>query len=171
MGFGVFMDIWSMCPPLSDIPRLREAQKTRLCFGGTAPGSRKSGCFVAEALPLAKIIFANQSWWLPLHVTAAWFGGSLWGVLAPRRWGLCLKGTVIERLGMGLGTLIKKISSYIWKFRCMGSGAKSYMRKGFILYEEMRKFFPNMRRSLVIYDMTLHPIPLNFLIFFFISVL
>jgi hypothetical protein len=24
----------------------------------------------------------------------------------------------------------------------MGSGAKSYMRKGFIIYVEMRKFFP-----------------------------
>jgi hypothetical protein len=24
----------------------------------------------------------------------------------------------------------------------MGSGAKSYMRKGFLIYEEMRKFFP-----------------------------
>ncbi len=27
-------------------------------------------------------------------------GGSLWGVLAPRRWGLLLKGTVIERWGL-----------------------------------------------------------------------
>ncbi len=24
----------------------------------------------------------------------------------------------------------------------MGSGAKSYMRKGFLIYVEMRKFFP-----------------------------
>ncbi len=24
----------------------------------------------------------------------------------------------------------------------MGSGAKPYMRKGFLIYEEMRKFFP-----------------------------
>jgi hypothetical protein len=24
----------------------------------------------------------------------------------------------------------------------MGSGAKSYMMKGFLIYEEMRKFFP-----------------------------
>ncbi len=24
----------------------------------------------------------------------------------------------------------------------MGSGAQSYMRKGFLIYEEMRKFFP-----------------------------
>ncbi len=31
-------------------------------------------------------------------------------------------------------TLIKK--------RKMGSGAKSYMKKGFLIYEEMRKFFP-----------------------------
>jgi hypothetical protein len=34
-----------------------------------------------------------------------------------------------------------KLSSYIRKFR-VGSGAKSYMRKGFLIYEEMRKFFP-----------------------------
>jgi hypothetical protein len=26
------------------------------------------------------------------------------------------------------------------------------MRKGFLIYEEMRKYFPNMRRPLVIYD-------------------
>jgi hypothetical protein len=30
----------------------------------------------------------------------------------------------------------------IYKEIQMGSGAKSYMRKGFLLYEEMRKFFP-----------------------------
>ncbi len=36
----------------------------------------------------------------------------------------------------------------------MGSGAKSYMKKGFQTYEEMRKFSPiyEVRRSLVIYD-------------------
>ncbi len=30
----------------------------------------------------------------------------------------------------------------IYKEIHMGSGAKSYMRKGFLIYEEMRKFFP-----------------------------
>ncbi len=30
----------------------------------------------------------------------------------------------------------------IYKEIQMGSGAKSYMRKGFLIYEEMRKFFP-----------------------------
>ncbi len=34
----------------------------------------------------------------------------------------------------------------------MGSGAKSYMRKGFLIYEEAQIFSPYMRRSLVIYD-------------------
>jgi hypothetical protein len=39
----------------------------------------------------------------------------------------------------------------------MGSGEKSYMRKGFLIYEDMRKctkkiFSSYMRRSLVIYD-------------------
>ncbi len=40
----------------------------------------------------------------------------------------------------------------------MGSGAKSYMRKGFPIYEEMRKFFTiHMRRPLVIYDFAPDP--------------
>ncbi len=59
----------------------------------------------------------------------------------------------------------------------MGSGAKSYMRmrKGFPLYEEMRKYFTVWRPLVILYK-TLHPIPLNFLIyeenfiFFFIGV-
>ncbi len=34
----------------------------------------------------------------------------------------------------------------------MGSRAKSYMRKGFLIYEEIHKNFHHMRRSLVIYD-------------------
>jgi hypothetical protein len=37
----------------------------------------------------------------------------------------------------------------------MGSGAKSYVRKGFLIYEEMRKFFP-------IYEKV---VSLNFLIY------
>jgi hypothetical protein len=45
-----------------------------------------------------------------------------------------------------LPTLIKK-----YKEIQMGSGAKSYIMKGFLIYEEMRKFFPmySMRRPLV----------------------
>jgi hypothetical protein len=35
--------------------------------------------------------------------------------------------------------------------------AKSYMRKGFLIYEEMRKYFPYMRRLLVIYDFATAP--------------
>ncbi len=35
----------------------------------------------------------------------------------------------------------RKFSSYIRKFR-NGAVAKSYMRKGFLIYEEMRKYFP-----------------------------
>jgi hypothetical protein len=35
----------------------------------------------------------------------------------------------------------KKNSSYIRKFQS-GAVAKSYMRKGFLIYEEMRKYFP-----------------------------
>jgi hypothetical protein len=41
----------------------------------------------------------------------------------------------------------------------MGSGAKSYMRKGFLICEKMRKYF-----TIYYSYMTLHPIPLNFLI-------
>ncbi len=41
----------------------------------------------------------------------------------------------------GLGTLIKKKKCFlIYKEIQSGSGAKSYMRKGFIIYEEMRKY-------------------------------
>ncbi len=29
----------------------------------------------------------------------------------------------------------------------MGSGAKSYLKKGFLVYEEMRKFFPIYEKS------------------------
>jgi hypothetical protein len=34
----------------------------------------------------------------------------------------------------------------------MGSGAKSNMMKGFLIYDERCKFFPYMWRPLVIYD-------------------
>jgi hypothetical protein len=40
----------------------------------------------------------------------------------------------------------------------MGSGAKSYMRKGFLIYERnTQTFSPFMRRSLVIYDFASDP--------------
>ncbi len=37
-----------------------------------------------------------------------------------------------------------------------GAVAKSYMRKGFLIYEEMRKYFLT-RRPLVIYDFATAP--------------
>jgi hypothetical protein len=44
-----------------------------------------------------------------------------------------------------------KFSSYtVYKEILMGAVAKSYMRKGFLIYEEMRKYLV-MRRPLVIY--------------------
>ncbi len=47
----------------------------------------------------------------------------------------------------------------------MGSGAKSSRRKGFLIYEEMHKYFHHiqysMRRSLVMYDFA--PVPSEFL--------
>jgi hypothetical protein len=48
----------------------------------------------------------------------------------------------------------------------MGSGAKSFMRKGFLIYEEMRKYliiYILMRRPL--FYLTLHPIPSDLLIY------
>jgi hypothetical protein len=45
----------------------------------------------------------------------------------------------------------------IYKEIQMGLGAKSYTRKSFLIYEEMRKFFP-------VNEEALHPFPLNFLI-------
>ncbi len=39
-------------------------------------------------------------------------------------------------------TLIKKKTQFSSYIRKLGSGAKSKMRKGFLIYEEMRKFFP-----------------------------
>jgi hypothetical protein len=49
-------------------------------------------------------------------------------------------------------TLIKKDNEIflIYKKIQSGSGAKSYMRKGFLIYEEMRKYLPYMRRPLII---------------------
>jgi hypothetical protein len=42
----------------------------------------------------------------------------------------------------------------IYKKLQNGSGAKSYMRKGFLIYEEMRKY---VRMPLVIYDFAPDP--------------
>ncbi len=39
----------------------------------------------------------------------------------------------------------------------MGAVVKSYMRKGFLIYEEMHKYLPIMRRPLVIYDFATAP--------------
>ncbi len=39
----------------------------------------------------------------------------------------------------------------------MGAVAKSYMRKGVLIYEEMRKYLVIMRRPLVIYDFATTP--------------
>jgi hypothetical protein len=62
----------------------------------------------------------------------------------------------------------------------MGSVAKVIydynMRKGFLIYEEMYKFVHIYEDAVSLYCMTLHPIPLNFLVYeehfiiFFISV-
>ncbi len=60
-----------------------------------------------------------------------------------------------------LETLIKKKQNFpqtIYKEIQMGSGAKSYMRKGFLIHEEMRKFFPIYEDAvIVIYDFAPNP--------------
>ncbi len=58
-------------------------------------------------------------------------------------------------------TLIKKKRKIflVYKEIQMGSVAKSYMRKGFLRYEEMRKYLViYMRRPLVFYDFATAPI-------------
>jgi hypothetical protein len=60
----------------------------------------------------------------------------------------------------------------------MGSGAKSYMRKDFLIYEEMRKYFTiyTVRRPLVINDFAPDPSEFPYSVYeedfilFFISV-
>ncbi len=53
--------------------------------------------------------------------------------------------------GEGEGALIKKKIFLIYKENQMGAVVKSYMRKGFLNYEEMRKY-------LVIYKVAVCPI-------------
>ncbi len=43
----------------------------------------------------------------------------------------------------------KENSSYIRKLIQSGAVAKSYMRKGFLLYEEMRKYFPIYEEAVI----------------------
>jgi hypothetical protein len=51
-----------------------------------------------------------------------------------------------------------KFSSYTYKEIQSGAVAKSYMRKGFLIYEEMRNISLYMRRPLVIYDFATAPL-------------
>jgi hypothetical protein len=65
----------------------------------------------------------------------------------------------------------------IYKEILSGAVAKSCMRKGFLIYEEMRNFSPYMRRPLVIYVLQLIHSEFPYTVyeekfsFFFISVL
>jgi hypothetical protein len=64
-------------------------------------------------------------------------------------------------------TLIKNKIKFLFIYsirKFYGAVAKSYIRKGFLIYEEMRKYSPCMRRLLVIYDFATAPF-LNFPIF------
>jgi hypothetical protein len=45
----------------------------------------------------------------------------------------------------------------IYKEIQKGSSAKSYMRKGFLIYDEMRKFFPIYEEALVTKDFASDP--------------
>jgi hypothetical protein len=42
------------------------------------------------------------------------------------------------------------------------SGAKSYLRKGFLIHEEMRKYLVIYEEAVIVINMTLHPIPFLF---------
>jgi hypothetical protein len=67
-------------------------------------------------------------------------------------WSVCILYSLIPHWKHS--TLIKKRKNFfshtVYKENQMRSGAKSYTRKGFLIYEEMRKLFPYMRRPLVI---------------------
>jgi hypothetical protein len=51
----------------------------------------------------------------------------------------------------------KKIKLSSYKEIQSGAVAKSYIRKGFQIYEEIRKYFPYMRRPVVIYEFATAP--------------
>jgi hypothetical protein len=53
---------------------------------------------------------------------------------------LGVKDTVMKEFLHYTDKKSNKFSLPIRKFRCMGSGAKSYMRKGCLIYEAMRKY-------------------------------
>jgi hypothetical protein len=44
----------------------------------------------------------------------------------------------------------------------MGAVAKSYMRRGFLIYEEMRKYLVIFEEAISNINMTLHPLPSDF---------
>jgi hypothetical protein len=52
----------------------------------------------------------------------------------------------------------KNLTFLLYREIQSGAVAKSYVRKGFLIYEEMRKYFPYMRRPLVIYDFATAPL-------------
>jgi hypothetical protein len=56
-------------------------------------------------------------------------------------------------------TLIKRNKIFlIYKEIQSGAVGKSYIKKGFLIYKEMLKYFPYMRRPLVIYDFATAPL-------------
>ncbi len=55
-------------------------------------------------------------------------------------------GLLILKLTVFIPTLIKKIF-LIYREIQSGAFAKSYMRKGFLIYEEMRKYFPKYEEA------------------------
>ncbi len=76
-------------------------------------------------------------------------------------WKLKIKGWGWEgRSRAGIFYTDKKENRIFLIYREIQSGtvAKSYMRKGFLIYGEMRKYFPIMRRPLVIYDFATAPL-------------
>jgi hypothetical protein len=65
-------------------------------------------------------------------------------------WKIYKLAYVFPPQGKDYSTLIKKktkFSSYMYKEIQGGAVAKSYMRKGFLIYEEMRKYFPKYEEA------------------------
>jgi hypothetical protein len=61
----------------------------------------------------------------------------------------CCQTSCTDKKGNQIFLIYKEIQS--------GAVAKSYMRKGFLIYGEMCKFSLHMRRPLVIYDFATAP--------------
>ncbi len=75
-------------------------------------------------------------------------------------WTRTVRSSIFQLILVVSALIIKKIKffSYIYQEIQNGAVAKSYMRKGFLIYEEMHKYLAIYERPLVIYDFAIAPI-------------